>query len=126
MKERNCAAGSDTEENEPVIELAARPSSLARARLRVGETQLFWAGTAAVTAALAAVLGWFLLEWPPHEDEALALFVGRGSLSHVLRTVVTERGGAPLHFALAWLVVHLRGGLTAFRAGSLVFAGASV
>ena len=109
-----------------MIELTARTSSFARARLRVSETQLFWAGTAAVTAALAAVLGWFLLEWPPHEDEALALFVGRGSLSHVLRTVVTERGGAPLHFALAWLVVHLRGGLTALRAVSLVFAVASV
>jgi 4-amino-4-deoxy-L-arabinose transferase-like glycosyltransferase len=44
----------------------------------------------------------------------------------VLHTVVTERGGAPLHFAFAWLVVHLGGGLTALRIVSLVFAVASV
>lgn len=94
--------------------------------MRVDGTRLFWTATAGVTAALAVVLGWFLRTWPPHEDEALALFVGRGSLGHVLRTVVTERGGAPLHFTLAWLVVHLGGGLTALRVVSLVFAVASV
>src|SRR5262249_19657404 len=33
---------------------------------------------------------------------------------------------APLHFVLAWLVVHLGGGLTALRVVSLVFAVASV
>ncbi|MDX6386599.1 MAG: hypothetical protein QOD85_401, partial [Gaiellaceae bacterium] len=88
--------------------------------------QVFWAGTAAVAAALTGVLGWFLRTWPPHEDEALALFVGRGSLGHVLRTVVTDRGGAPLHFTFAWAVVHLGGGLTALRLVSLVFAVASV
>jgi hypothetical protein len=109
-----------------VIELSARTSSFARTRLRVGETQLFWVATGAVTATLAGVLGWFLTVWPPHEDEALALFVGRGSLGHVLHTVVAERGGAPLHFLVAWLVVHLGGGLTALRAVSLVFAVASV
>jgi hypothetical protein len=86
----------------------------------------FWPATAAVAATLAGVLGWFLRSWPPHEDEALALFVGRGSLGHVLHTVVTERGGAPLHFAVAWMVVHLGGGLTALRIVSLVFAVASV
>jgi hypothetical protein len=86
----------------------------------------FWPATAAVAAALAGVLGWFLRTWPPHEDEALALFVGRGSLGHVLRTLVADRGGAPLHFGLAWLVVHLGGGLTGLRIVSLVFAVASV
>jgi Dolichyl-phosphate-mannose-protein mannosyltransferase len=116
----------DSAENEPVIDVAARDSSPPRARLRVGEAHLFWLGTGAVTAALAAVLGWFLRVWPPHEDEALALFVGRGSLGHVLQTVVTQRGGAPLHFVFAWLVVHLGGGVTALRAVSLVFAVASV
>lgn len=109
-----------------MVELATHSSALARARLRVQEVDVFWAGTAAVTGTLAGVLGWFLRTWPPHEDEALALFVGRGSLGHVLRTVVTERGGAPLHFALAWLVVHLGGGLTGLRIVSLVFAVASV
>ena len=49
--------------------------------------------------------------WPPHEDETLALFVGRDSLHDVLRTVLGERGGAPLHFLFAWAVAHLGGGL---------------
>ena len=79
-----------------------------------------------LTAAVAGVLGWFLRTWPPHEDEALALFVGRGSLGDVLHTVVGERGGAPLHFLFAWAVVHSGGGLTALRIISLVFAVASV
>jgi hypothetical protein len=109
-----------------MIELATRTSPLARVRTRVPDTHLFWAGTAAVAAALGGVLGWFLRTWPPHEDETLALFVGRGSIGSVLHTVVTERGGAPLHFLFAWSVVHLGGGLTALRAISLVFAVASV
>ena len=54
--------------------------------------------------------------WPPHEDETLALFVGRHSLGHALVTVLGERGGAPLHFLLAWVVVHLGGGHIALRA----------
>jgi Dolichyl-phosphate-mannose-protein mannosyltransferase len=126
MKDASSAIGLDSAENEAVIEVTARTSPLARTRSRVGETELFWLGTVAVTAALAGVLGWFLSAWPPHEDEALALFVGRGSLGHVLQTVVAQRGGAPLHFILAWFVVHLGGGLTALRAVSLVFAVASV
>jgi hypothetical protein len=93
---------------------------------RLREVDAFWPATAAVAATLAGVLGWFLRTWPPHEDEALALFVGRGSLGHVLHTVVAERGGAPLHFGFAWLVVHLGGGLTGLRIVSLVFAVASV
>jgi len=94
--------------------------------MRLQDVDAFWPATAAVAAALAGVLGWFLRTWPPHEDEALALFVGRGALGHVLHTVVFERGGAPLHFSFAWLVVHLGGGLTGLRIVSLVFAVASV
>jgi hypothetical protein len=86
----------------------------------------FYAATGALTAVVAGVLAWLLELWPPHEDEALALFVGRGSLGDVLHTVIAERGGAPLHFLLAWSVVHLGGGLTALRLVSLVFAVASV
>ena len=85
----------------------------------------FRAATGVLTAVVAGVLGWLLGLWPPHEDEALALFVGRGSLGDVLHTVVAERGGAPLHFLLAWAVVHLGGGLTALRLVSLVFAVAA-
>jgi Dolichyl-phosphate-mannose-protein mannosyltransferase len=116
----------DSLKTKPMIEVATDPSPLARARTRVRDVDAFWAGTTAVAATLAGVLGWFLRTWPPHEDEALALFVGRGSLGHVLHTVVTERGGAPLHFGLAWLVVHLGGGLTGLRLVSLLFAVASV
>jgi hypothetical protein len=86
----------------------------------------FRVATGVLTVAVAAVLLWLVDRWPPHEDEALALFVGRGSLGHVLHTVITERGGAPLHFLLAWAVVHAGGGLTALRLVSVVFAVASV
>lgn len=86
----------------------------------------FRAATAALTVAVAAVLVWLVHLWPPHEDEALALFVGRGSPGDVLHTVIAERGGAPLHFLLAWAIVHSGGGLTALRLASVVFAVASV
>ncbi len=101
---------------------------LTRARVRPSARGLdsFWVGVAALSLVLAGVLGWYLERWPPHEDEALALFVGRSSLGDLLRTVITERGGAPLHFLFAWAVVHLGGGLTALRIVSLVFAVSSV
>src|SRR5207247_6036415 len=114
MKDASSGIGSETLEKEPWLDLAA---------LKV---DVFWAATGVVTAAVAGVLGWLVRTWPPHEDEALALFVGRGSLGDVLHTVVAERGGAPLHFGFAWLVVHLGGGLTGLRIVSLVFAVASV
>jgi hypothetical protein len=107
-------------------EVAARTVTYRGARTRVQTHYLFWAGTATVAACLAGVLGWFLLAWPPHEDEALALFVGRQSLTGLLTTVITERGGAPLHFLVAWGVAHGGGGLTELRIVSLVFAVASV
>jgi len=86
----------------------------------------FRAATGVLTVAVAAVLLWLVDRWPPHEDEALALFVGRGSPRDVLHTVIAERGGAPLHFLLAWAVVHTGGGLTALRLVSVAFAVASV
>ncbi len=95
----------------PARELAPRPFAIA-----VGMT----------AAVLAAVFAVFIHAWPPHEDETLALFVGRGTLPSVLHDVIAERGGAPLHFVFAWLVVHLGGGLTALRVVSIVFAVASV
>ena len=90
------------------------------------KVNLYRAGTVVLTAAVAGVLLWLVQQWPPHEDEALALFVGRGSLGDVVHTVVVERGGAPLHFLLAWAVVHCCGGLTALRVVSAVFAVASI
>jgi hypothetical protein len=96
---------------------------LAAVRVKV---DAFQAATGALTLAVACALGWLVHLWPPHEDEALALFVGRGSPGDVLHTVIAQRGGAPLHFLIAWAVVHLGGGLTALRIVSLVFAVASV
>ena len=48
--------------------------------------------------AAAAFLARRLTAWPPHEDETLALFVGRDSLGELFDIVLGERGGAPLHF----------------------------
>ena len=114
MKDASSGIGLETLEKQPEFSVAAL------------KLDAFWVATGAVTAVVAGVLGWFLRTWPPHEDEALALFVGRGPLGDVLHTVVAERGGAPLHFLLGWVVVHLGGGLTALRVVSLVFAVASV
>ena len=66
------------------------------------------------------------MAWPPHEDETLALFVGRHDLVGMLGIVLGQRGGAPLHFVLAWLVAHLGGGLVELRVVSLLLAVASV
>jgi hypothetical protein len=56
----------------------------------------------------------------------LALTVGRGSFGQLVDTVVHDRGGAPLHFVLAWIVEHSGGGLTGLRLLSALFAVASV
>src|SRR5881275_2158680 len=109
-----------------MIDVAARGLSFGASDTRDIPARWFWAGVAVIAAGVGSLLAVLLRAWPPHEDEALALFVGRGSLPHVVHTVIADRGGAPLHFLLAWAVVHLGGGLTALRAMSLVFAGASV
>ena len=56
----------------------------------------------------------------------LAVYVGRGSLSELVDTVLGERGVAALHFLLGWLVAHARGGLPALRLLSALFAVASL
>lgn len=88
--------------------------------------QRFRVVVAACSAAVGAFLALRLTAWPPHEDETLVLFVGRGSLGSLAETVLGERGGAPLHFLAAWAVAHLGGGLTGLRAVSAVFAVASI
>jgi len=62
----------------------------------------------------------------PHEDETLALFIGRDSLPGVVEHVTRDRGGAPLHFLLAWAVAHLGFGLGGLRLLSAGFAIASL
>ncbi|HEU0304742.1 MAG TPA: hypothetical protein VFR32_09185 [Gaiellaceae bacterium] len=86
----------------------------------------FVPAVAGCAAAVAAFLAWRLTAWPPHEDETLALFVGRDSLDGMLGTVLNQRGGAPLHFLFAWAVAHAGGGLDALRAVSALFAVSSV
>ncbi len=86
----------------------------------------FELGVSLCTLAAGAFAASQRSAWPPHEDETLALFVGRGSLHHVLRTVLGERGGAPLHFLFAWAVAHLGGGLGSLRLVSALFAALSV
>jgi hypothetical protein len=76
---------------------------------------LFRLGVGACTAGVLSFLLVQLDAWPPHEDETLALFVGRQSLGGLIHTVLGQRGGAPLHFCFAWLVVHTGGGLTSLR-----------
>lgn len=85
-----------------------------------------WLGVAGVSLAAAAFLLHQLMAWPPHEDETLALFVGRDSLPGVVEHVTRERGGAPLHFLLAWAVAHLGFGLGGLRLLSAAFALASL
>jgi len=86
----------------------------------------FWLGVVGCTTAVAVFLLARLTAWPPHEDETLALFVGRKSLGGLFKTVQTERGGAPLHFVCAWIVAHTGGGLVGLRLFSALFAIASI
>jgi hypothetical protein len=86
----------------------------------------FWAAVGACALGVAAFLVARLNAWPPHEDETLALFVGRNSIEDLLSIVQGDRGGAPLHFLAAWTVVQLDGGLIALRVVSALAAVASV
>ena len=120
-----------TRETKPRVEAAPAPPPPARAYAVPApdlepSARTFRLGVAACTAAVAAFLAARLTAWPPHEDETLALFVGREALPDLFQTVQSERGGAPLHFLFAWLVAHLDGGLVALRFFSALFAVASV
>jgi hypothetical protein len=86
----------------------------------------FAAGVAACATAVSVFLLLQLTAWPPHEDETLALFVGRESIGGTLDTVLGQRGGAPLHFLIAWLVAHTGGGLAELRIVSALLAVASI
>ena len=90
------------------------------------QAHALWIGVGAIALAAAGFLQHQLMAWPPHEDETLALFVGRDSLPGVVEHVTRERGGAPLHFLLAWVVAHAGGGLESMRFLSALFATASL
>ena len=103
-------------------------SSFVRTREATGDLdrRVFLAATAVCTASVAVFLLVQLSGWPPHEDEALPLFVGRQPLGDLFDIVLGKRGGAPLHFLFAWIVAHAGGGLYAMRFLSALFAIASV
>ena len=114
--------------NETATTINAAAPALPRLRHAAGELdrRLFVAGVAACTGAVAVFLLVQLSGWPPHEDEALPLFVGRQPLGSLLDIVLGRRGGAPLHFLIAWIVAHAGGGLHTMRLVSALFAVASV
>jgi hypothetical protein len=107
-----------TEETRTAVAAAAARSWLA--------VRWPYLGIAAVVVTAAAFLLHQLMAWPPHEDETLALFIGRDSISGVVEHVTRDRGGAPLHFILAWGVAHLGFGLGGLRLLSATFAVASL
>ena len=96
-----------------------------RARIRRPHTRS-GSPSGPISVAAGAFLLHQLMAWPPHEDETLALFVGRDSLAGVVEHVTRERGGAPLHFLFAWAVAHLGFGLGGMRIVSAAFAVASL
>lgn len=99
-----------------------RPRELATAAFRDLDRRLFAAGVAALTVGTAVFLLVQLSGWPPHEDETLPLFVGRQPLGDVFDIVLGKRGGAPLHFLLAWIVAQAGGDLQTMRLLSALFA----
>jgi len=107
------------------IEARVETPAAAAARSSAGAwvvARWLWLGVAGVTVVAAAFLLHQLMAWPPHEDETLALFVGRDSLPGVVEHVTRDRGGAPLHFLVAWAVAHLGFGLGGLRLASAAFA----
>ena len=84
----------------------ARPTPQARAyavsAVEPGR-KWFWPGVGGLTAAVAVFLLARLTAWPPHEDETLALFVGRNSLGGLFHTCSdrARRGAAALPLRLA-------------------------
>ena len=90
------------------------------------QAHALWIGVGAIAVAASAFLLHQLMAWPPHEDETLALFVGRDSLAGVVEHVTRDRGGAPLHFLFAYAVAHLGLGLGSLRLVSAAFAVASL
>ena len=93
-----------------------------------GELRRRWfeLGVGACALAVGSFLLIQLTAWPPHEDETLALFVGRKSIPGLFDTVLDQRGGSPLHFLFAWIVAHTGGGLVGLRLVSAIFATATV
>jgi hypothetical protein len=102
-----------------------RQSWLARAVVRAREDP-YRLGVGVISAALATFLLFQMTVWPPHEDETLVFFVTQQPIGDVFSTVFAERGGAPLHWLLAYLAGSISPSLTALRLVSVIFAVASM
>jgi hypothetical protein len=114
-------------DNPTVSDAAARTAARARSAAVAASPDALWRfGVGGLTAVVAGFLFARLTVWPPHEDETLALFTGRAPVGELWRTVLGERGGAPLHFLFAWAIAHSGGGLVELRLVSALFAIASV
>jgi hypothetical protein len=113
-------------ETATTIERSAPARTGSRTEARELDRRLFFGGVAALTTVVGVFLLVQLSGWPPHEDETLPLFVGRQPLGDLFDIVLGKRGGAPVHFLLAWVVAHLGGGLDSMRFLSAVFAAASL
>jgi Dolichyl-phosphate-mannose-protein mannosyltransferase len=116
-------AGSTVATGTPEERVPGAEGRFAAARRRVDG---FYVGVGAITAGLGAFLLLRLHALPPHEDETLAFFVSRRPLGEVLETVLGERGGAPLHYLLAYAAEQIDPDLTSLRLLSVAFAVASV
>jgi hypothetical protein len=117
MTETTMAQGIEASIESTAGAAAAAPSVTSRVARNA-----MWLGVGGVTLMAGVFLLHQLMAWPPHEDETLALFVGRDSLPGVVEHVTRDRGGAPLHFLLAWCVAHLGFGLGGLRVVSAAFA----
>ena len=89
-----------------------RPRIFDRAAPRDLDARLFAAGVAAFTVATFAFL---LVQLngvaAARGRDAAAVRRPAARSATCFGTVLGERGGAPLHFLLAWVVAHLGGGL---------------
>ncbi len=107
-------------------EASPRPHPVVASARAFVAAQWLWLGVAAISVAATAFLLHQLMAWAPHEDETLALFVGRDSFVGVIEHVTQRRGGAPLHFVVAYAVAHLDLGLGSLRLVSAAFAVGSL
>jgi hypothetical protein len=115
---RTAASGTHTER--------VPPESWPVRALEWARADTYRLGVGVISAALGTFLLFQMTVWPPHEDETLVFFVTRQPIGEVFNTVFSERGGAPLHWLLAYLATSIWPTLTALRLISVLFAVASM